>query len=66
MISRGNQGKEGKRGMTREIAVEIIKELQGWDDPQIIENKWGDVYIIAIEPISRKLMVYDEDTGFFS
>ena len=59
--------------MDKKEAEKVMDELLGWEDlptrwlePKIEEDlETGEFHITAIDPISRKRMVYNQATGVF-
>lgn len=51
--------------MTKEEAKRLVKELSGWGEPHVEENEDGYCHVTAIDPISRRRMRYDPESGFF-
>lgn len=51
--------------MTREQANEIVANLQGWENPTIEENQYGDIWVEATDPTTGRRMEYNASTGMF-
>lgn len=51
--------------MTRNEAEQVVSELLGWDNVEIIDAGWGDFAVLATDPITGRRMEYSPATGFF-
>ena len=51
--------------MTWDEAQNVASELEGWDDVEIHQGTYGDVWIEATEPTTGRRMTYSPATGYF-